>query len=110
MKFPKKDNPVAPTEEPGNRPLVKEEQVHVNLRSHSGSSEKNLLMPHERDEATSHTAPNPDPIMLQAKRDLDSGQVDTDMRAIPGLDKEKRSEMVPGPGGKSVSENFKEKS
>lgn len=38
--------------------------------------------------------------MAQAKRDIDAGQVDTDMRATPGLDAALRAELVPGPGGK----------
>ena len=46
------------------------------------------------------TAAAPDEVMKQAKRDLDAGQVDTDMRATPGLDAKRRSILVPGPGGK----------
>ena len=37
--------------------------------------------------------------MRQAKRDLDAGQVDTDMHATAGLDAERRQKLVPGPGG-----------
>ena len=58
-----------------------------------------LALPHERDEAAPATAATPDPVMAQAKRDLDAGQVDTDMRATPGLDAERRARLVPGPGG-----------
>ena len=43
----------------------------------------------------------PDPVITQAKRDLDAGLVDTDMRATPGLDADLRARLVPGPGGKS---------
>jgi hypothetical protein len=39
-------------------------------------------------------------VIAQAKRDLDAGLVDTDMRATPGLDAEQREKLVPGPGGK----------
>jgi hypothetical protein len=46
------------------------------------------------------TAAEPDPVMVQAKRDIDAGMVDTDMRATPGLDAERRARLVPGPGGK----------
>ncbi len=42
----------------------------------------------------------PDPVIAQAKRDIDAGQVDTDMHATPGLDAKLRAELVPGPGGK----------
>ncbi|MES2584090.1 MAG: hypothetical protein V4627_15310 [Pseudomonadota bacterium] len=58
-----------------------------------------LLLPHERDESTTNVAEAPDPVIQQAKRDIDAGLVDTDMRATPGLDAELRRKMVPGPGG-----------
>ena len=35
----------------------------------------------------------------QAKRDIDAGLVDTDMRVTPGLDAARRDDLVPGPGG-----------
>lgn len=59
-----------------------------------------LALPHERDESTDSAAVAPDPVMAQAKRDIDAGLVDTDMRATPGLDARRRSRLVPGPGGK----------
>jgi hypothetical protein len=40
--------------------------------------------------------------MQQAKRDIDAGKVDTDMRATPGLDAKRRDELVPGAGGKAA--------
>ena len=54
-----------------------------------------LPLPHERDQGLGQVATAPDPVMRQAKRDLDAGQVDTDMRATPGLDAERRNELVP---------------
>ena len=60
---------------------------------------KGLPLPHERDESASSVAATPDPKIVQAKRDLDAGLVDTDMRATPGLDAQRRKEMVPGAGG-----------
>jgi hypothetical protein len=54
-----------------------------------------LPLPHERDEAAGHVTAKPDPQIAQAKRDLDAGQVDTDMRATPGLDAERRDDLVP---------------
>ncbi|MDQ7744379.1 hypothetical protein [Hydrogenophaga pseudoflava] len=55
----------------------------------------NLRLPHERDESISGaTAAEPDPVMTQAARDLASGQVDTDMRATPGLDAERREHLT----------------
>ena len=59
-----------------------------------------LALPHERDEAAHATAPVPDAVIVQAKRDIDAGLVDTGMRATPGLDAERRARLVPGPGGK----------
>jgi hypothetical protein len=59
-----------------------------------------LALPHERDETRHQTAAEPDPVMQQAKRDIDAGLVDTDMRATPGLDAALRARLVPGPGGK----------
>lgn len=59
-----------------------------------------LALPHERDESTQSTAAAPDAVIAQAKRDIDAGLVDTDMRATPGLDAERRAKLVPGPGGK----------
>lgn len=59
-----------------------------------------LALPHERDESTDSTVEAPDPLMVQAKRDIDAGLVDTDMHADPGLDAKLRARLVPGPGGK----------
>ena len=59
-----------------------------------------LPLPHERDESAHNVAEKPDPVMVQAHRDLEAGMVDTDMHATPGLDAERRRKLVPGPGGK----------
>jgi hypothetical protein len=59
-----------------------------------------LALPHERDESTDATPKAPDHVMVQAKRDIDAGLVDTDMHATPGQNAELRERMVPGPGGK----------
>lgn len=63
-----------------------------------------LPLPHERDESSTAPAEAPDPVIVQAKRDLDAGMVDTDMRATPGLDAALRERMVPGAGGKPPSQ------
>jgi hypothetical protein len=60
-------------------------------------SEDDLQMPHERDQGHGQVAPEPDPVIEQAARDLAAGQVDTDMRATPGLDAARRARMVPTP-------------
>jgi len=59
-----------------------------------------LPLPHERDESTHSVSPTPDPVMVQAHRDIEAGLVDTDMRATPGLDAQRRADLVPGAGGK----------
>ena len=59
-----------------------------------------LPLPHERDESASSAAVAPDPVIAQAKRDIDAGMVDTDMSVTPGLDAKLRSKLVPGPAGK----------
>ena len=59
-----------------------------------------LPLPHERDQSAGATAVAPDPEIAQAKRDIDAGLVDTDMRATPGLDSKRRAKLVTGPGGK----------
>lgn len=58
-----------------------------------------VQLPHERDEHVGNVADAPDPVMVQAKKDLDAGLVDTDMHATPGADHERRMLLVPGPGG-----------
>jgi len=63
-----------------------------------------LPLPHERDESTDAAPADSevplDPVIEQAKRDIDAGLVDTDMRATPGLNARLRRKLVPGPGGK----------
>jgi hypothetical protein len=44
----------------------------------------------------------PDPVIEQAKQDLDAGLVDTDMRATAGLDAKRRARLVPGAAGQPV--------
>jgi hypothetical protein len=56
-----------------------------------------LPLPHERDQSAHATAAKPDKVMAQAKRDLDAGMVDTDMRATAGIDAQRRETMVPTP-------------
>lgn len=58
-----------------------------------------LPLPHERDESTGSADDPPRELMKQAARDIQRGLVDTDMRATPGLDAERRRALVPGPGG-----------
>ncbi len=61
-----------------------------------------LPLPHERDQSAHTTAAKPDKAIAQAKRDLDAGLVDTDMRATAGIDAEKREALVPTPQPRSA--------
>lgn len=67
-------------------------------------ADDHLELPHERDQSTNSTAQAPDPEMQQAHQDLKDGQVDTDMRATPGLDAGQRADYVPGAGGESPTQ------
>jgi hypothetical protein len=54
-----------------------------------------VALPHERDQASDQTERAVDPVIEQAHRDIKDGQVDTDMRATPGLDAERRARVAP---------------
>ncbi len=88
---------------PRSRPPVGQQRPTPARRTKNPGPTEGLALPHERDESTHTTASAPDPVMVQAKRDLDAGLVDTDMHATPGLDAERRAQLVPGPGGKPPS-------
>lgn len=60
-------------------------------------SDDELVMPHERDQSHGQVASEADPVIVQAGKDLQAGQVDTDMRATPGLDAARRARMVGTP-------------
>lgn len=81
------------------RPIGRQVATSPRLSKAPGSA-AGLALPHERDQSTGVAATRPDPLMVQAKRDIDAGMVDTDMRASPGLDARRRARLVPGPGGK----------
>ncbi len=73
------------------KPANPEVKQHLN----SGESgPDDLDLPHERDQR-GDIATAPDPSMQQAKKDLDEGQVDTDLWGTAGLDHERREQLVP---------------
>jgi len=83
---------------PIGRQVATPPRVAKATRSAAGAS-----LPHERDESTDASAGSPDPLIVQAKRDIDAGMVDTDLRAAAGLDAKRRARLVPGAGGKPPS-------
>ena len=56
-----------------------------------------LKLPHERDESVGTAGRAPRRVIEQARRDLEAGLVDTDMRATPGLDAQCRRRLVKSP-------------
>ena len=56
-----------------------------------------LKLPHERDESVGAAGRAPRRVIEQARRDLEAGLVDTDMRATPGLDAQRRRRLVKSP-------------
>lgn len=69
-----------------------------------GKSDPGTALPHERDQSTAGDATGgmgtgaageqQKAVMGQAHADLKSGQVDTDLRATPGQDAERRDRLV----------------
>lgn len=55
---------------------------------------RGLPLPHERDESTGQVAAQPDPVIVQAHKDIEAGLVDTDLRATPGLDAARRDALL----------------
>jgi len=47
-------------------------------------------LPHEHDESSDSQGGGPRAVMEQARRDIESGQQDTDLRGTPGLEKPER--------------------
>jgi hypothetical protein len=85
---------------PGSGPMHVKRAPEAPGAVSAPDTDDELKMPHERDQsAEDSTAKKPDAHMVQAKKDLDAGQMDTDMRAVPGLDAERRAKAVGGAGG-----------
>ena len=109
--LPEEFEPGAPPVEPDEGPIPAhipddpERDRVIDPGVEAPMSPAGLALPHERDESTNTTATAPDPKMVQAKRDIDAGLVDTDMHATPGLDAALRERLVPGPGGKTKSKS-----
>lgn len=75
----------------------------------SAPSDAGTPLPHERDQSIGQAGTAPQPVIEQAHRDLQAGQVDTDMRATPGQDAQRRERLLgtPAPlvpGGSDVGQ------
>lgn len=69
-------------------------QLEVRTKKQTGRTTDPRL-PHERDESEDSQASPPRPEMQQAAADIESGQVDTDRRNIPGVEAVKSGVPVP---------------
>jgi len=65
-------------------------------RSRSAAHRDGVSLPlaHQREESPGQTAAVPDPVVVQAARDIEAGLVDTDMHGTPGMDHEKREALL----------------
>ena len=75
-------------------PIAVGKPPHAPGQSAPSEAGVGLPLPHERDESIGMTAATPDPAIEQARRDLAAGQVDTDLRATPGLDAQRRKDLL----------------
>ena len=97
---PAANRPSAPRkagEGPGRRqPLaVNMPAATVQTRLQTQDDPPDLRLPHERDQsAVDTTALAPDPMMVQAAKDLAAGLVDTDLHNLPGLDAERQRTLL----------------
>jgi hypothetical protein len=57
---------------------------------------QDLPLPHERENAEGYAGQRPSPVVKQAKKDLDAGLVDTEMRGDAGVDDEQRRRLLKG--------------
>ena len=90
--------PAPPRQPPLEQPPLAPGSEHQDVEA-SGTE---LPLPHERDESPHQTSDAPDPVIRQAQRDLQEGQVDTDLRGTPGLDAQRRERLLRPPrGGRS---------
>ena len=79
-------------------PSTQDSGLHADRPRTIGDASRPLgpSLPHDRDQQATATNATPDPHMKRAARDLKEGQVDTDLRATPGLDANRRGDMVEG--------------
>ena len=82
----------SPSPSPAERIIRAADQAQASGRT--GTADKELRLPHERDQSADSTSSRIDPRIKQAKEDIDAGQVDTDLRQAPGLDAAARKKIM----------------
>ncbi|MET4580481.1 hypothetical protein [Ottowia thiooxydans] len=90
-----------PSPAPAERIVRAADQAQSSGRT--GDADKELRLPHERDQSADSTSSRVDPRIKQAKDDIDAGQVDTDLRQAPGLDAPARKKIMAKPGSSPQS-------
>jgi hypothetical protein len=86
------------------------QEAHEAHKAHEAqAAQRDLQLPHERDQSTGADATGgmgtgaageqQREVLRQAHQDLQQGQVDTDLRATPGLDAARRQDLVEDPKG-----------
>ncbi len=69
---------------------IKAKKPASRQREQSGQAGSDTRLPHEHDESADSQAGAPTKVMEQARRDIESGQQDTDRHGLPGLEKPER--------------------
>lgn len=87
---------------PAERIVRAADQAQASGRT--GTADKEMRLPHERDQSADSTSPRIDPRIKQAKEDIDAGQVDTDLRQAPGLDAAARKKIMDKAGKSSQAD------
>jgi hypothetical protein len=90
---------IMPLQPPSPKPADDDDARHVGTPpvapgAPTAPRGRDLPLPHERDESIDLEGEVGHEVIEQAKRDLDTGQVDTDLRQTPGLDAERRERLL----------------
>ncbi len=80
----------------GDTRVIRAEETPADPGAPSSRSaqEPDLRTQYERDQSSDAAGNAPRPVIEQAKRDIDAGLVDTDLRGTPGMDAERQRELL----------------
>ena len=90
---PKPEEPGAGMQEGATR-TIRGRPANDQPPSGNDETEDAMRMPFEQDQSSDSSAERPHEKMRQAKKDLDAGLVDTDLRGSPGQDAERQRELL----------------